>query len=316
MDSEIRVGISSCLLGQEVRYDGGHKRDRFVTDTLGEHFRFVAVCPEVEAGMGLPRESVRLVKVGDELRMRGVKSSQDHTQAMLRYARRRVRELSKLDLHGYILKKGSPSCGMARVKVYTEAGMPHHSTAGLFARELMERLPLLPVEEEGRLCDAALRENFIERVFAYRRIRSFFGGRFSRGGLVAFHSREKLLILSHSPTAEKALGRIVANAKELGNAAVAREYPETFMQALARRATPARQTNVLQHMLGHFKKRLGAPERAKLAESIEDYRQGLVPLVVPVTLMRHYVELLEIDYLANQTYLLPHPRELLLRNHV
>jgi uncharacterized protein YbgA (DUF1722 family)/uncharacterized protein YbbK (DUF523 family) len=313
---DLRVGVSTCLLGEEVRFDGGHKRDRFLTDVLAEHFSFVPVCPEVEAGMGIPREPVRLVSVDGEHRMVGVKSRNDHTDSMVRYARRRVREIARLDLDGYVLKKGSPSCGMERVKVYTEAGMPSTSSAGLFARELMEQLPLLPVEEEGRLCDARLRENFIVRVFAYRRQRALFAGRFSRGALVAFHAREKLLVLAHSPKAEKELGRLVADAKSLGNAAVARAYPEIFMRALARPASPARHTNVLQHMLGHFKKRLGSEERARLAASIEDYRQGLVPLVVPITLFRHYVELLDIGYLADQTYLAPHPRELMLRNHV
>ncbi|MFT4570976.1 MAG: hypothetical protein ACI8TX_003086 [Hyphomicrobiaceae bacterium] len=313
---EIRIGISTCLLGQEVRFDGGHKHDRFVTDTLGRWFTFVPVCPEVEVGMGIPRETVRLVREDGELRMRGGKTSKDWTVVMNRYSKRRVKALDEMNLHGYLLKKGSPSCGMERVKVYTTAGMPSESTAGLFAAALMERFPLLPIEEEGRLNDPVLRENFIERVFAYKRVRDLFGGRWTRGDLVAFHSREKILILAHEPKAEKELGRIVANAKELGRAEVARSYPETFMRALGRQATKARHANAFHHMLGHFKKILGAPQRAALAASVEDYRNGLVPLVVPITLFNHYVELYGVEYLKGQMYLSPHPKELLLRNHV
>jgi uncharacterized protein YbgA (DUF1722 family)/uncharacterized protein YbbK (DUF523 family) len=314
---EIRIGISTCLLGQEVRFDGGHKHDRFVTGTLGRWFTFIPVCPEVEVGMGIPRETVRLVSGGgDDLRMLGGKTEKDWTTVMNRYAQKRVRALEGMGLHGYLLKKGSPSCGMERVKVYTPAGMPVGASPGLFARALMEAMPLLPVEEEGRLNDPILRENFIERVFAYKRLRDLFDRRWTRGDLVAFHSREKVLLLAHEPKAEKELGRIVAEAKGLGRAEVAQRYPIVFMKALARKATKPRHANAFQHMLGHFKKLLGTAERAALATAIEDYRNGLVPLVVPVTLFRHYVELHNVEYLDGQTYLSPHPKELLLRNHV
>ncbi|MFN2375355.1 MAG: YbgA family protein, partial [Candidatus Binatia bacterium] len=316
---KIRVGVSSCLLGQEVRFDSGHKHDRYVTDVLGQHFDFVSVCPEVEVGMGIPRESVRLVReTGSDgpIRMLGVKSGTDHTEAMRRYARRRVAAVAALGIRGYILKKGSPSCGMERVRTYTAAGMPATSDRGLFAAALVEAMPSLPLEEEGRLGDAMLRENFIERVFAWSRVSRMFSGRWSVGGLVAFHSREKMLVSAHRPESEKVLGRIVAAAKKTPRAEVAEEYRRVFLEALSKPSPRRRHVNVLQHMLGHFRERLEAAPRHALAAVIEDYRRGLVPLVVPITLMRHYVDLLGIEYLARQTYLEPHPRELLLRNHV
>lgn len=312
----IRVGVSSCLLGEEVRFDSAHKHDRFVTDVLGAHFEFVSVCPEVEVGMGIPREPVRLVRAEDGLRMLGVKSATDHTDAMQRYARRRVAALEALGICGYILKKGSPSCGMERVRTYTTGGMPAPSDRGLFAAALMDAMPELPVEEEGRLNDPALRENFIERVFAWARVRAMFAGRWTVGRLVAFHTREKMLVAAHEPAAEKKLGRIVAAASARPRAEVAVEYREAFLAALSRPAPRRRHVNVLQHMLGHFRERLDPQARRALAACVEDYRVGLVPLVVPVTLVRHYVDLLGVEYLARQTYLEPHPRELLLRNHV
>jgi uncharacterized protein YbgA (DUF1722 family)/uncharacterized protein YbbK (DUF523 family) len=312
----IRVAVSACLLGEPVRYDAGHKHDRYVTDVLAAHFELVPVCPEVEVGMGTPREALRLVRVGSEVRMRGVTSGSDHTEAMRRFAGRRIAALSRLGISGYILKKSSPSCGMERVRVYTAAGMPSHSQPGIFAAELLREMPLLPVEEEGRLCDAVLRESFIERVFAHHRVTELFGGRWTMKSLVEFHTREKMLLSAHQPAAATALGRIVAGAAGVPRAEVALAYRTGFLQALAKPALPRRHVNVLQHMLGQFRGVLDARARAALAEVIEDYRQGLVPLVVPITLVRHYVDLHGIATLARQTYLEPHPRELLLRNHV
>jgi uncharacterized protein YbgA (DUF1722 family)/uncharacterized protein YbbK (DUF523 family) len=314
-----RVGVSACLLGDEVRYDAGHKHDRYLSDVLADHFDFVRVCPEVEVGMGIPREAVRLVREADGddgIRMRGVNSGTDHTDAMHRFARRRVAALGRLGLCGYILKKGSPSCGMERVRTYTTRGMPAPAASGLFAAELRRALPDLPLEEEKRLLDATLRESFIERVFAYSRVTGFFDGRWTVGSLVDFHSREKMLVSAHAPAAEKELGRLVASAKGRPRAEVAGEYRRIFLAALARPAPRRRHVNVLQHMLGHFRDVLDAPTRQALQATVEEYRQGLVPLVVPVTLLRHYVDLRSIAYLQRQTYLEPHPRELLLRNHV
>jgi uncharacterized protein YbgA (DUF1722 family)/uncharacterized protein YbbK (DUF523 family) len=315
-ESTIRVGISSCLLGQEVRWDGGHKRDRFLTDELAPYVEWVAVCPEVEIGMGTPRETVQLVREQGGLHLVGTRSRRDWTEAMESFAVRRVRALERLDLCGYVLKKDSPSCGMERVKVRDASGMAKRDGRGLFAEALLAAIPALPVEEEGRLNDPVLRENWIERVFAYRRLRSLFHGHFSVGRLVAFHTAHKLQLLAHSTEAYRRLGRLVAGAKKLERAELRERYETGFMEALAERATPRRQVNVLQHCLGYFKERLDPKTRAALAAQVADYQKGLVPLVVPVTMIRHYVDQLGIEYLAGQVYLEPHPKELMLRNRV
>jgi uncharacterized protein YbgA (DUF1722 family)/uncharacterized protein YbbK (DUF523 family) len=312
----IRIGISSCLLGQEVRYDGGHKRDRFLTDVLGSFVEWVPVCPEVESGMGIPRPSVRLVRSGDDVRMIAERSGEDHTRSMRAFARKRVAALRKLDLAGYVLKRDSPSCGMERVRVYAEGGMPEKKGRGLFAEALIDGMPQLPVEEEGRLNDAVLRENFIERVFAYRRLRDLFRGRWSVGSLVVFHTAHKLQLMSHEPKAYQRLGRLVGEAKGMDRDELRSRYIEGFMSGLARKATPSRNVNAMHHMLGFFRKHLDARSKQELLGLIEDYRNGLVPLVVPLTLIRHYVERFEVAYLRDQHYLVPHPKELMLRNHV
>ncbi|HEY5658923.1 MAG TPA: DUF523 and DUF1722 domain-containing protein [Myxococcota bacterium] len=312
----IRLGVSSCLLGQEVRFDGGHKRDRFVTDLLGAFVDWVPVCPEVEVGMSIPRPALRLVRDGDAVRMVEIKSGHDHTRSMQRYAARRVRELRPLELCGYILKKDSPSCGMARVKVYAEKGAAGRDGTGLYASVLLQAFPNLPVEEEGRLNDPMLRENFIERVFAYRRLRDLFRGRWSKGQVVAFHTAHKLQLMAHSPVAYRELGRLVADLARVPRAEFRRRYAGGFMAGLSRLATRGRNANVLQHAAGFLKTKLDAASRGELAQLIHDYREGLVPLVVPVTLIRHHVRCHEIGYLSGQLYLEPHPKELMLRNHV
>jgi uncharacterized protein YbgA (DUF1722 family)/uncharacterized protein YbbK (DUF523 family) len=312
----IRIGVSACLLGQEVRFDGGHKYDRFLNEILGPFVEWVPVCPEVEVGMGVPRESVRLVRHAGNTRMIAERSGRDHTAAMSAWARRRVRQLERLDLSGYILKKSSPSCGMERVRVYEANGMPSRLGRGLFADELMRHFTHLPIEEEGRLNDAALRENFIERVFAYRRLRSLFGGRWRRGDLVEFHAAHKLQLMAHSPEHYRQLGRMVADSKSHKPAELRAAYEVKFMEALSRRATSRRHVNVLQHMIGYFSQSLDAGSRAELHRLVDDYGAGLVPLIVPVTMVRHYVRAFDVEYLARQVYLDPHPKELMLRNHV
>jgi len=313
----VRIGVSSCLLGQKVRFDGGHKRDGFLVDTFGRHVEWVPVCPEVEVGMGTPREPIRLVRDhGGGVRLLGVKSATDHTQSMRAWAARRAEALAREDLDGYILKKDSPSCGMERVKVYDLQGPPARTGRGLFAQALTDRLPLLPVEEEGRLSDPRLRENFVERVFAHRRLTALFAGRWTVGALVRFHAAHKLTLLAHSPSGHQSLGRLVAQAASTPRAEVRGHYEEGFMRALAVMATPRRHVNVLQHMLGYFRGKLDDGSRKELADAIADYQQGLVPLVVPITLLRHHVRRCAIEYLASQIYLEPHPKELMLRNHV
>lgn len=314
-NERLRLGVSSCLLGEQVRFDGGHKHDRFLTDLLGRHVDWVPVCPELEVGMGVPREAVRLEGDVAAPRMVGVRSKTDHTAAMARFARARVRQLGALGLHGYVFKKGSPSCGMERVRVYAVGGMPSRRGRGLFAAAFMEALPLLPVEEEGRLNDPVLRENFIERVFAYRRWLALAAAP-TRGGLVAFHTAHKFQLLAHSQKLYRELGRLVGEQKRERPAALVAAYGELFMAALAVHASPAKHVNVLQHVAGFCREHLDADDRRELAAVIEDYRNFLVPLVVPLTLLRHHVDRHRMAYVQGQTYLEPHPKELMLRNHV
>jgi uncharacterized protein YbgA (DUF1722 family)/uncharacterized protein YbbK (DUF523 family) len=312
----IRIGVSACLLGERVRFDGGHKRDSFLMDTLGRFVEFVPVCPEFELGLGVPRETLRLTRDTESVRLIANSSGVDHTHAMRSFALSRVAMLSREDLSGYVLKKDSPSCGMERVRVYGARGMPTRDGRGLFAAELMGKRPLLPVEEEGRLNDARLRENFIERVFAYHRLCRFFEARWTVGKLVVFHTAHKLQLMAHSPQAYAELGRMVADAGQRNRPEFSNDYQAGFMAALAQLATRVRNVNVLQHIAGYFRERIDAAGRAELSSMIQDYRAGLIPLVVPITLVRHYVRQFAIDYLQGQTYLEPHPKELMLRNHV
>ena len=312
----IRIGISRCLLGEQVRFDGGHKLDRFITSTLGQYFEWVPVCPEVELGLGTPRETLRLVQLEESIGLVMQKSGRDWTREMNEYAKARVLELAEKDLSGYILKSDSPSCGMARVRVYAPSGMPNRNGVGLFAGELLRHFPDLPVEEEGRLSDPRLRENWIERVFAYHRLRTLWESRWATGDLVAFHAAHKLILLAHSPMAFQDLGRLVAGSRRIPRQELRQQYQTGFMAALKILATPGRHANVLQHMAGHFKKQLDDGSRQELQDHIEDYRRGYLPLIVPVTLIRHYVRMFGISYLQGQVYLNPHPKELALRNHV
>lgn len=311
----IYVGISSCLLGQKVRFDGGHKRDAYLVETLGRWFTWVPVCPEVEIGLGIPRPSLRLVRADEDVRLVEPKTGRDLTETMRTYARERVGQLAPLNLCGFILKKDSPSCGMERVKVYG-GGMPQRQGRGMFAAELISRFPLLPVEEEGRLNDPRLRENFVERVFAYRRLQLLFSQRWTVGDLVAFHTEHKLQLMAHHPETYRALGRLVAEARSWSREELRSRYEELFMRCLTYHATTRKHVNVLQHMSGYLKKHLASEDKAELHQTIEDFRQGLVPLIVPITLFRHYIRAFNVGYLAGQTYLEPHPKELMLRNHV
>jgi uncharacterized protein YbgA (DUF1722 family)/uncharacterized protein YbbK (DUF523 family) len=315
-DLPIRVGISSCLLGEEVRYDGGHQKDAYITGVLARHFTWVPVCPELEVGMGVPREPIRLVGDAAAPRLLGITSGTDHTDRMDAFARRRVEELRRRELSGYILKRGSPSCGLERVKLYTGDGPPARTGTGLFARALTDALPLLPVEEEGRLNDAHLRDNFITRVFAYRRLAALRAAEPSPAAVVEFHTAHKYLLLAHSPAAYARLGRLVAEVPRLPRAGWLDGYAAGFMAALATRATITKHVNVLQHIVGFFKTRLAAAEKRELLGIIGDYAAGLVPLVVPITLINHHVARFDVAYVRDQIYLRPHPKELMLRNHV
>jgi uncharacterized protein YbgA (DUF1722 family)/uncharacterized protein YbbK (DUF523 family) len=312
----LRIGISSCLLGENVRWDGGHKRDRFLVDELGPFVEWVPVCPEVEMGLGVPRPTLRLERRGHDVRMIATRTDTDHTDAMRAYAARRVRELDGEDLAGYVLKKDSPSCGMERVKVYGTKGGSEKTGRGVFADALAERFPHLPLEEEGRLGDPRLRENFVVRVFAYRRLKRLFAGRWTMGQLVAFHTAHKLLLLAHVPAAYSSLGRLVAAGRGTAREELRRRYQDEFMTALSHPSTRRLHTNVLQHMAGYFRGLIDTPDRDELLGLIEDHRLGLAPLIVPVTLIRHHARRLNVSYLLGQVYLHPHPKELMLLNRV
>ena len=314
-DVRLRLGISACLLGAPVRFDGGHKRDPFLMDSLGPYVEWVPVCPEDQCGLGTPRESMRLVKIGEGTRLVTVRSGRDLTDLMESYAHTAVERLAAADLNGFVLKKDSLSCGLERVKVY-DGSMQSRTGRGLFASRLIARLPLLPVEEEGRLSDPRLRENFVARVYAYKRLRAHFAERWSLGTLVRFHTSHKLILMAHSPLAYQQLGRVVAESASMARDQLQQHYSAPFMAALSHMATRGRHANVLQHMAGYLKDRLPRECRSEVSTTIHEYRRGLVPLVVPMTLLTHHIRVRPVPYLAGQVYLQPHPRELGLRNYV
>ena len=316
MEHKIKLGVSACLLGEKVRFDGGHQWDRFITGTLGKYVEFVPVCPEVECGLGVPREPMRLMGNPDNPRLVTVHTRVDYTDRLIAWALRRVKELEAEDLCGFIFKSDSPSSGLERVKVYNDQGVPVKKGVGLFARTFMAHFPLVPVEDEGRLHDPNLRENFIQRLFAFKRWRETAGQKPGLGSLITFHTRHKLLILSHSPQHYRTLGKIVARAKEILLPDLYTQYQTLLMEALRLRSTPKKNTNVLYHLMGYFKKELSPYEKQELLEIIDSYNQGHLPLIVPITLINHYVRKYQQPYLKEQYYLNPHPLDLQLRNHV
>ena len=313
---KIKLGISSCLLGNPVRYDGGHKLDRFLTDTLGKYVDYVPVCPEVECGLGIPRKSMRLEGNPDSPRLIVTTTRDDMTERMESFARKRVVELEKEDVCGFIFKSDSPSSGMERVKIYNEKSMPVKNGVGIFAKIFMEHFPLLPVEDEGRLHDPGLRENFIERIFALKRWRETLSAKNFKKSLIDFHTKHKLLILAHSTKHYQMMGKLVAAQKNFSAKDIQKQYQDLLLEALKNKATPAKHVNVLQHMMGYFKEQLSGDEKKELLELIHAYRDGYIPLIVPVTLISHYVRKYDEPYLKEQAYLNPHPSELQLRNHV
>jgi len=304
------------LLGEPVRYNGGHQHNRYLTGTLGKFVEYVPVCPEVECGLPTPRETMRLVGDVDAPRLVTRKTKIDHTARMLAWARKRLKAIDREDLCGFIFKGNSPSSGLYRVKVYNAKGMPAKLGTGLWARAFTERFPALPVEEEGRLNDPKLRENFIEQIFTMKRWRETLAQRRSRRTLIEFHTRNKLLLLSHSPENLRKMGKLVASGKDVSLKELYRDYETLLMQSLRLKTTVKKNINVMQHMMGYFRKQLAADEKQELLEILDRYRQGLVPLIVPITLFNHYVRKYGQAYLADQTYLNPHPYELKLRNHV
>ncbi|MFP4452658.1 MAG: YbgA family protein [Desulfobacterales bacterium] len=315
MEDRIKLGISTCLLGQNVRYNGGHKLDPFLRDTLGQYVDYVPVCPEMEAGFGVPREAMRLVGDVDNPRLIKIRSQTDHTQQMIQWAKKRVKELEKEDLCGYIFKKDSPSSGLMRVKVYNEKGVPQKKGVGLFAREFVNHFPLIPVEEEGRLHDPRLRENFIEQIFAFKRWRDTVSKIPGIGAIVDYHSKNKLLLMAHSPEHARRMGKLVAGAAQMDRDAFYREYEARLISTLRLNPTTKKHINVLQHIMGYFKNQLSSDEKQELLETFDHFKAGHVPLLVPVTLLNHYIRKYDQQYLKQQTYLNPHPIELKLRTY-
>lgn len=303
-------------MGRAVRHDGGHKHDRFLTDTLGQWVEWVPVCPEVEIGLGTPRPAMRLVAAGTGPHLVVRKTGEDLTDRMQTWAKGWLSGAA--DLEGFVLKKDSPSCGMERVRVYPlpDEGTAERSGVGIFAAALAEHLPSLPVEEEGRLNDPTLRERFFERVFAHRRWRRFRATDPGVGDLMAFHAAAKMSLLSHQESGYRALGAIVAGVRKDDLERTLRDYENAYFEIYRHTATRRRHTNVLQHLAGHLKRDLDDVDRAELADVITRYRLGTVPLIVPITLLRHHTRRHGSDWLRSQTYLDPYPDELMLRNHV
>ncbi len=316
MDNRITLGISSCLLGESVRYDGGHKLDRFIRDTLGKYVEFVPVCPEVECGMSIPREALRLVGDPDSPRLLTQKTNQDFTEQMQTWGKKCLWQLEEMNLCGYIFKSRSPSSGMERIKVYQENGMPVNKGVGIWARMFMDHFPELPVEDEGRLHDPKLRDNFITRIFVFKRWRELVRENKTLGGLVDFHSRHKLLIMAHHIPTYRELGKLVAKGKSMPLEELFPTYLDKLHYALKLKSTSKKNVNVLHHLMGYFKRDLSKDEKQELLEIIDHYARDTLPLIVPVTLINHYVRKYESPYLQSQYYLKPHPLELRLRNHV
>jgi uncharacterized protein YbgA (DUF1722 family)/uncharacterized protein YbbK (DUF523 family) len=304
-------------MGENVRYDGGHQRDRYLINTLGEFVEWVPVCPEVEIGLSTPREAMRLVGDPGDPRLVTIKTGRDYTERMQTWARERLEELAMENLHGFVFKSRSPSSGLYRVKVYDEHGMPSRVGTGIFPREVMRRFPLLPLEEDGRLHDMGLRENFIDRIFVYCRWKRMLSQDPTPGGLVAFHTAHKLTVMSHSPEHYRNMGRLVAQAGNLPWPELVEQYSELLMDGLKVMTTRGRHVNVLQHLMGFLKEFLSKEDKSELLGLIQDYQDGFVPLIVPLILLRHHLNRYSVaDWVHQQVYLRPYPKELMLRNHV
>ena len=314
-NQKIIIAISSCLLGQEVRFDSSHKHNRYVTDTLGEYFDFKPFCPEVAIGLGIPRPPIRLVKIGDQIRVLGVKDpEQDVTDDLSDYAQQVADDC--VNFSGYIFKSKSPSCGMERVTVYSDKGHPLEKSSGVYATGIMQAHPSLPFEEEGRLMDSRLRENFIERVYIYNRWQQYQKKCFTAASLIDFHTRHKFIIQAHDETIYRQLGRMIADAGKFHLTETADKYLSLLMTALKKLATNKTHTNVLQHIMGFLKEGMSADDKQELLEVIDDYRLEKLPLIVPITLIKHYLRQHPNDYISSQYYLDPHPKELMLRNTI
>ncbi|MDC5706046.1 2-thiouracil desulfurase family protein [Vibrio europaeus] len=310
---QIKIGISSCVLGERVRFDSGHKLSKFVTKELTPYFEFVPVCPEVGSGMPVPRPTIRLMSNEDRISLVETKEpTKEHTQAVTDYSKSKVVELEREQLCGYIVCAKSPTCGMERVKVYKK-NSAENVGVGLYTNELMKAMPWLPVEEDGRLNDPVLKENFITRIYTLKDFYDSIGDEPTRGKIVAFHSRYKLTLMAHHPTSYKELGKLVANVKDYDIEEFYKRYRQGLMAAMTHRASRKNNTNVLMHLQGYFKRALSRSQKKELVQVIEDYRVGLLPLLAPLTLIKHYLAAHPDSYLENQAFLQPYPQELRLR---
>ncbi len=316
---KIKVGISSCLLGEKVRFDSGHKKNAFINSMLADYFDFTGFCPEVDIGLGIPRETIRLVEIEDSVRCVGTKTpDMDVTDRLYESAEKKKRWHQ--GLCGYILKKDSPSCGMERVKVY-KGDMPGRKGIGIYAERLMQNFPSLPVEEEGRLEDSRLRENFIQRVYIYWRWQTMVDDGLSLKALQTFHAQHKYIFMSHDQNLARPLGAMLAT-KEAATKdqalfnQLALNYLEQMMTLLKKVATRNNHVNTLHHIQGYLKNYLSADDKQELTDIIHQYREGLLPLIVPITLLRHHFRRNPDKYIANSYYMQPHPGELMLLNNL
>lgn len=312
--NKISVGISSCLLGQQVRYDGGHKKNDYITQTLGEYFEFIPFCPEMASGMGAPRPPIQLRQTEHGLRCVGVKDHDlDFTEQLKQCSENQDHWLQ--NLCGYILKKDSPSCGMERVKVYTK-DYPNRVGTGIFSQYIQEHFPLLPMEEEGRLGDPRLRENFIQRVYIMQRWKQLNADGLSLNKLTVFHSRHKLIAMSHDQNLARALGKLAASATKDNLQHVCQQYGIDLMQCLKITASRSNHVNVLQHIQGYLKTQLDDGDKKELIETIERYRLGYLPLIVPITLLRHHFRKMPDPFIGRSFYMAPYPEELAVLNSI
>ncbi len=314
IESLISVGVSACLLGHKVRYDGGHKHDRYIANILGEFFRFLSICPEVEAGMGIPRETTDLHGSPESPRLIGSESGTDFTAQIKKYSGKRVRKDDVRTINGFVFKRNSPSCGMERVKVFRESRKSIRTGRGIFADTLMKRHPLLPVEDENRLCDRRIRENFITRVLAYHRMQKAFEGRFSYRKLAMFHAAHKCTLLAHSPKHYELLENMIADSKHFTVAGIRDKYLVLFMEALKVKTTRAKNVSVLRQILTLMEDSLDTEERDSALLLIENYRRGGVPLSLLLELIRNYVTKFKVEQIQYQIYLNPHPIEVVLED--
>ena len=313
--NKAKIGVSSCLLGNAVRFNRGHCQDKFLTQELNHYFDYLAFCPEVEMGLPTPRPTLRIVLTEKGERLICPKTGEDHTETIQKFSAEKVKELATHQLSGIVLKSASPSCGVFRVKMYTEEGMPTHRSNGFFARAVKAAFPNMPIEEEGRLKDNAIRENFIYRVSAYKDWQESIKDH-KIHSLFQFHKRHKYRLMAHDQNVLRNLGRLLASHSEKDITQLISAYEKDFFAALSIAPSKGNHANALSHVMGYFSKKMNAKERESLVELIDNYRQDLIPIIVPMTRLRHYLEKFEDPYIQEQIYLYPHPAKLKLLNAV